>query len=396
MNKMLKKFKHLLGIVLIGTIFFAVPAFAAGLTVEFETDPLFGETNFVPGNDVTRYIRVENTSGTTRPITIEFIDYSDDDGLGTQLTLLIEENSTPLYTGTVADFYYNQGEYYLSDLATGNNTQYNLTISFQPSAGNDYQKKMLGFDIIAGSEGEESVSSGGGGVVLPRGLSIYNEGDVSVATTSVVISWNTSYDSTSQVIYSLEGGNRTLDLSSLPGYGYDFAAPDPEDTDKVRNHSVTITGLTPGETYYYRCVSHASPATIGQEHSFTTLALTETVDTSDEPQGDSEEESLGTGEEGLAPDTGGTETASGTGEGTGTSEVVTSEGEEGLTGDLVDIVEDLIDPSDPVTTDEEDGNNLGANLMDFVRNIPWWVMVIVAFILFFLALLTRRKKQNKK
>jgi hypothetical protein len=55
-------------------------------------------------------------------------------------------------------------------------------------------------------------------------------------------------------------------------FGYQFASPTPEDFNMVTTHTVTVTELTPGTTYNFRCVSHASPPTITREFSFTTLA----------------------------------------------------------------------------------------------------------------------------
>ena len=59
-----------------------------------------------------------------------------------------------------------------------------------------------------------------------------------------------------------------------PSYGYSFYKEgDDSGNPKVTFHSVTLTGLIPNTTYYFRCVSHASPPTIGREYSFTTLGV---------------------------------------------------------------------------------------------------------------------------
>jgi hypothetical protein len=60
-------------------------------------------------------------------------------------------------------------------------------------------------------------------------------------------------------------------LGSPPNYGYVFSTI--EDPAKVTFHTVTITGLTPGVTYFWRAVSHGSPETLGNELAFGTIAL---------------------------------------------------------------------------------------------------------------------------
>jgi len=367
----------------LGLLFVSAPAFAAGLAVDFESDPLFSEGNFSPGDLVEKWVKVTNTSGDVRTITVEAINFVDGNGLGDVLGIEVKDGVLSLYDDTLTNFF-GAGQIGLGDMPTGTNKVYDFIISFLTGAENEYQATELGFDIIVGAEGEEGVASGGGGgVVLPRGLTIYNEGETSAATTTVTILWDTSYDSTSQVIYSPEGESRTLDLYAT-NYGYKFAAPDPEDTNKVKSHSVTISGLTPGVTYYYRCVSRASPATIGQEHSFTTLAV-------EAPLQPDTEQAPETGGAGVVPVTLEGEVSPG-------GEIIKREGEgEDLTGDLVDIVEDLIDPSTSLRTSEQEGNNnFGANLKDFIMNIPWWILVIIAFILFLIILLTRKKKDKEK
>ena len=47
--------------------------------------------------------------------------------------------------------------------------------------------------------------------------------------------------------------------------------------DKVTGHQIILTGLQPGITYYYRCISAYFPEVISQEHSFTTTGKKEKV-----------------------------------------------------------------------------------------------------------------------
>ena len=85
--------------------------------------------------------------------------------------------------------------------------------------------------------------------------------------TGATIVWNTNHPSTSRVIY--ETVSHPI-LGDAPNYGYANSTVEKDDSPKVTSHTVTITGLTAGTTYYYRAVSHGSPEVVGAEKSFTT------------------------------------------------------------------------------------------------------------------------------
>ena len=268
-----------------------------------ESFPIFNEENFLPGQDVARLIRVTNNSEPTQRIAMEAINYAGfpnpdnvpGEDLSRVLSIVIKQDATDIFGGagnekTLYQFYQN-GETYLSDLVSGATTQYDITISFPPGTGNDWQSKITTkttqFDILVGFEGTEGGltplgpgegvgTSGGADGGLPPGLTISNESIrvINTGEDSVTIIWTTSYFSTSEVIYDTISGK--FDLSKgEPKYGYSFIkSGDDSGLLKVTSHSVTIIGLTPGTTYYFRAVSHASLA-ISQEHSFTTLATKE-------------------------------------------------------------------------------------------------------------------------
>src|ERR1035437_3713115 len=215
----------------------------------------------------------------------------DTSGLGDKLNLIIKEGGTPLYTGTLGAFL-RAGEVSLSSLANENNTSYSFNVSFDGSAENNLQGKNLGFDLCIGFEGGAtqcgntviSGENGGGGGSSTSGsggntitLIISNEQALNIsnvgASGSATITWDTNKLSTSQVIYGVSPGPYNLDLNILPNLGYPLGST--EDGNKVMNHSVILTGLTPGATYLYRVVSHASPATVSYEHQFTVPLLAE-------------------------------------------------------------------------------------------------------------------------
>lgn len=283
----MRSIKQLRGIVLAviaANIFFVFSAHAAAgdLEVIFESQPLFSEANFLPGGETARFIKVKNNTSDSKNIIIEAINKSDPDGFASQLTLDIKEGLTSRYSDTLENFF-AAGEVALSFLAgNGAQTQYDVTIGFTSASDNTYQGKTLGFDLLVGFEGAEDIPSeagsnaistdsnggGGGGIA---GLSIANESTNVADETGVTISWFTSYKSTSRVIYGTVSG--VFDFAAQPNYGYPFSSAEfdtPANPNGVTFHQVALSGLTPGTTYYYRTISHASPDTISYERSFTT------------------------------------------------------------------------------------------------------------------------------
>ncbi len=292
MNKLIK-------IILIISIFLPLAVVQANdnLVVEFETEtaPLFNEANFLPGEGVSRWVKVTNNSGAAQRIATQPLNITDPNRLGDVLNLEIKEGGVTRYNNALSTFF-SGGENYLSDLANGATAQYDFTVSFYPGAQNTFQGKSLGFDILIGFQGTEggilpgagSTSGGGGGSNgppggLPPGLTIQNETNVQTTVDSVTITWTTSYPATSQVIYALGSESHILDLTdrtgSPPKYGYARTTPEydfPANINGKISHSITISDLTSGTKYYYRTVSHGSLA-ISTERSFTTLTPEEAV-----------------------------------------------------------------------------------------------------------------------
>jgi len=252
-------------------LFWISPVFANdSLTIEFENEPLFNEANFLPGESITRWVKVTNNSEENQRIAAEAINVNNSSGLGYALVLEITEDSQSQYINNLSQFF-NAGEVYLSNLASGNSATYNFSITFYPESNNTFQGKSLGFDILIGFQGEGGGlppgSGSGGGGFLPPGLTIREPIEVIPETTSAIIVWDTNYASTSRVVYSATSGQFDLSVGE-PSYGYDQYTE--EDSTKAINHSMTLTGLSVGTTYYYRCVSHGSFA-VSTEYNFTTL-----------------------------------------------------------------------------------------------------------------------------
>ncbi|MFA6254639.1 MAG: fibronectin type III domain-containing protein [Patescibacteria group bacterium] len=277
------EFIGITAIALIAGFMFAGPVLAteSNIVVIFNPNPLFGAVNFLPGQAVTAHIEIKNKSGVSKPLAIEAINVNDPNHFGNALNLEIKEGSQTILNKSLTEFF-NQGETFLSNLANNASTTYDLIVTFNSSAGNDYKNKILNnFDILVGFQGEQTPvtppgqgggggaggGSGGGGSV-PAGLTIFNEAEINVMTVTATLTWQTNYLSTSRVIWGAENEAHTFDFSSPPNYGYAHSTID--DLTKVTFHSVTLTGLTPGTTYYYRVISHASPDTVSRSLTFKT------------------------------------------------------------------------------------------------------------------------------
>ena len=258
------------------------------LVVEFEKTPLFSEANFLPGHQIQRWTKITNNDIQSHKIIVEAINKVDPNNFSQQLNLIIKEGASTLYNNSLKSFF-ETGEHELSNLAgNGGKTQYDFYVSFNPLSGNDYQEKTLSFDFLIGFQGDEGESeenststnpeesggttygSIGGGSSLPPGLTILDE---SVTTTVsaqcfATIYWNTTYFSTTQIVFSQESESHNFDLLA-PNYGYSHSQEgDDSGQPKVTGHKITLYGLTPNATYYYRAISHASPATISRQYSF--------------------------------------------------------------------------------------------------------------------------------
>jgi hypothetical protein len=261
--------------------FVATPglAFSAGLAVQFEETPLFKEIVFIPGGAVARFVKVTNTSDVNKDVIIEAINKNDPTGFSGKLNLEIKKGTNVIFSDTLTKFF-TAGEVVLSQVNNGSTEQYDLRMSFSPDTDNSFQNATVGFDLLVGFKGDEGATDnpnngivnggGGGGGSFPPGLTISGEGSKQALNevNEVEITWLTNYASTSAVIY--DTNPNTFDFSKgEPSFGYAFyKSGDASGIEKVISHKIILTGLSFGQTYYYRVVSHASPATIGREYSF--------------------------------------------------------------------------------------------------------------------------------
>lgn len=115
-------------------------------------------------------------------------------------------------------------------------------------------------------------------------LTVVNVLPDSVGPYSVSISWKTNHGSTSRLVYdTISRGPAAVGPCPAPNsllecYGYAFTTSESDNIFPytVTHHTVTVTGLQLGQTYYLRPVSHGSPEVLGAEVSVTTFTTSGT------------------------------------------------------------------------------------------------------------------------
>ncbi|MBI3366792.1 chitobiase/beta-hexosaminidase C-terminal domain-containing protein, partial [Candidatus Roizmanbacteria bacterium] len=148
--------------------------------------------------------------------------------------------------------------YYTTDGSTPNNTKSLYTTPV--SVDNDLTLKAITYDNAGNVSGILTAVYGIAPIISVQSSS-------TLSGTSAVVSWTTDILATSRVIYdSVSHGV----LGAAPNYGYPNSTT--EDPSKVFSHSVTISGLSDGTTYYYRTISHGSPEAVGEEKNFGTFS----------------------------------------------------------------------------------------------------------------------------
>ena len=90
---------------------------------------------------------------------------------------------------------------------------------------------------------------------------------------TVTITWHTNKAATSRVVWDTQSHDALFE--SAPNYGYANSTATFDEDPKVTFHSVSIVGLDPNTTYYFRPISAASPEVYGVELEFTTTSVEE-------------------------------------------------------------------------------------------------------------------------
>ena len=299
--------------IFLGLLALTLPLFASAqelprLEVDFDPNPLFSETEIMPGDSVSGTVTVTNNTGEPQTVITEAINVSDTEMLSDSMTLEIRDGDDTIFydgsDGTFYDFLTNSIHTLSTALPDDTSVVYTYTVSFDISASNDSMYDTFGFDLCVGffdelsgmncgdtvvsdegnTDGDTGITGdggtttpgtssssnggGGGGPFSTTNLEIQNERVTAIDDIggSAMIEWDTNLLSTSQVVYGL-ADDGPYSLTTLdPSFGYPESSV--EDLIKVYNHVVIITGLVPGEEYIYRVVSRASPPTVSYEHSF--------------------------------------------------------------------------------------------------------------------------------
>ena len=186
--------------------------------------------------------------------------------------------------------------YYTSD----GSTPTNLSSHFSPGIGVDVTKdttfKVIAYDKAGNTSDISEIAYG----IAPT---ISAESSAVLSATSTTITWTTNNPASSRVVYDTVSHSS---LGAAPNYGYASSTSEADTSPKVTSHSVAISGLTSGVTYYYRTISRGSPEAVGNEESFTSggvlgLATTGVEQTVSESEVlGSETESGGTPDENLS------------------------------------------------------------------------------------------------
>lgn len=145
---------------------FVVPsqAYAAGdLNINYHVplnDPIFVVANFLPGDTENRNVDVTNNGSITRAIWVKGVrtgGVGSSPKLETVLDIVIKDGVTPIYgagspTGpkTVQNFFTDSSapaQVTLGTIGPGVHKTFNFKVTFPPTAGNEFQKKSVIFDL---------------------------------------------------------------------------------------------------------------------------------------------------------------------------------------------------------------------------------------------------------
>ncbi len=120
------------------------------IDVDFESTPLFGTSNFLPGDTLTKTVTVTNTGEETENVYTELLNVVDG-GLAEMVDVVISSGGV-LFSGSFDDLD-DAGKVPLTSLSSPDSITYSYAMSFESQAGNPFQNKTLGFDLCIGFSG---------------------------------------------------------------------------------------------------------------------------------------------------------------------------------------------------------------------------------------------------
>ncbi len=175
---------------------------------------------------------------------------------GQDSSVMIEEGNTATatWTSSNADNCSATGNWSGSRPLSGSETipnyltpgEYLYTMTCFNSQGNT--QDMVTLVVTGGNNGGGNGGNGGNN----DALTISNIQVSDVTSTSAVISWTTNLPSTSRVIYDTTSHSS---IGDAPNYGYANSTGTQDTSPKVTSHQVTVSGLSPSTTYYFRVIS---------------------------------------------------------------------------------------------------------------------------------------------
>ncbi len=94
----------------------------------------------------------------------------------------------------------------------------------------------------------------GGGTPTPTKPVISNIRVTDISETAATVRWTTDRAANSRVIYDTVS-HLAIDTNAAPNFGYAFSTATSDNSPKVTEHAVTITGLQSNTTYFFRVLS---------------------------------------------------------------------------------------------------------------------------------------------
>ncbi|MFH1456697.1 MAG: hypothetical protein ABIF17_01120, partial [Patescibacteria group bacterium] len=111
----LKKYILLLFIACFFIFYMPLQAMAGNLIVNFSPDPLFKSESLAPGNSISGFVKITNTSGQLQKVVAEADNVIDSQNFSNYLNFIIKENEKILFSDSLKNFF-DRGELFLSEL----------------------------------------------------------------------------------------------------------------------------------------------------------------------------------------------------------------------------------------------------------------------------------------
>jgi hypothetical protein len=122
--------------------------------------PIFMVTNMLPGDQITKTFKITNNSHDTRYIALRTQETSGSPLFPGQLEVTIKNGSQDIYGGTapggkktLANLF-SESKFplsiYFNQLKPGQSSTYSITVKFKPTAGNQFQKAKVVFNLLFG------------------------------------------------------------------------------------------------------------------------------------------------------------------------------------------------------------------------------------------------------